>query len=77
MPFICAKISEPLTEIQFEMIKSDLGKAISLLPGKSEAYLMVEVEDKCQLYFRVTVTRRPRCARSACSGKRRVTHAKR
>ena len=52
MPFICAKISEPLTEIQFEMIKSDLGKAISLLPGKSEAYLMVEVEDQCHLYFK-------------------------
>lgn len=37
MPFICAKISEPLTEPQIEAIKTDFGKAISLLPGKSEA----------------------------------------
>ena len=52
MPFICTKISEPLTEPQIEAIKNDLGKAISLLPGKSEAYLMVEVEDQCHLYFK-------------------------
>lgn len=52
MPFICAKISEPLTQPQIEAIKNDLGKAISLLPGKSEAYLMVEVEDQCHLYFK-------------------------
>lgn len=38
MPFICAKISEPLTEIQFEMIKSDLGKAISLLREKRSLF---------------------------------------
>lgn len=52
MPFIHVKVSEKLDEQKIEAIKTKLGKAVSLLPGKSEAYLMVQVEDGCHLYFK-------------------------
>ncbi len=51
MPFINVKLSEELENEKIETIKAKLGKAISLIPGKSEAYLMVQVEDACHLYF--------------------------
>ena len=43
MPFINVKISENLSDTQVDNIKSRLGKAISLIPGKSEAWLMVNI----------------------------------
>ena len=33
-------------------IKEELGKAISILPGKSEEWLMVEIKDNMKLYFK-------------------------
>lgn len=52
MPFINVKVSEKVTDSQIETVKTELGKAISLLPGKSEGYLMVNIEDGCRLYFK-------------------------
>lgn len=52
MPFINVKLSETATDNQIETVKTELGKAISLLPGKSEMYLMVNIEDGCHLYFK-------------------------
>lgn len=52
MPFMHVKVSEKLDEQKIETIKTKFGKAVSLLPGKSEAYLMVQVEDGCRLYFK-------------------------
>lgn len=52
MPFMQVKVSETLDAQKIEAIKTKLGKAVSLLPGKSEAYLMVQVEDGCHLYFK-------------------------
>lgn len=52
MPFINVKVSEELNSTQIESIKTKLGKAISLIQGKSEAYLMVNIEDNCNLYFK-------------------------
>ena len=34
------------------VLKEKLGKAISLLSGKSEAWLMLSFEDNCRLWFR-------------------------
>ena len=50
MPFIHVKVSEKVTDSQIETVKTELGKAISLLPGKSEGYLMVLIAAGCQLY---------------------------
>jgi hypothetical protein len=52
MPYINVKVSNSLDDEKIEQIKSRLGRAISLLPGKSEAYMMVNIEDNCKLYFK-------------------------
>lgn len=52
MPFINVKLSGKLVPEKIESVKAKLGKAISLLPGKSETYLMVNLETDCHLYFR-------------------------
>ena len=51
MPYINAKASVPVTPEQELELKTKFGKAITLL-GKGEAWLMVEVEDNCRLWFR-------------------------
>lgn len=45
MPFIKVKTSCPITKEQESELKARLGKAIELIPGKSEAYLLLEFED--------------------------------
>lgn len=51
MPFINAKVSVAMTDIQKETVKVKLGEAITLIPGKSENWLMVGFEDQYDLYF--------------------------
>lgn len=51
MPFINSRISVPMTEQQRESVKKQLGEAISLIPGKSEQWLMMEFADNCDMYF--------------------------
>lgn len=51
MPFINSKVSVKLTEDKKENIKRQLGDAITIIPGKSERWLMVGFEDCCELYF--------------------------
>ncbi len=52
MPFIDSKISVKITEEQENELKTRLGQAISLIPGKSENWLMTGFEDDYHLYFR-------------------------
>ena len=52
MPFINSKISKKITKEQEVQIKEALGQAISLIPGKSESWLMLGFEDEYSLYFR-------------------------
>ena len=52
MPFINSKVSVPLTDSEKETLKGKLGQAISLIPGKSESWLMVGFEDNYALYFK-------------------------
>ena len=51
MPCIQTKVSVKMTEQQEKTIKTELGKAISLIPGKSENWLMLIFEDDCKIYF--------------------------
>lgn len=51
MPFINVKTNCKADTKQVEAIKSKLGLAIIAVPGKSESWLMVEVEDDRKLYF--------------------------
>ena len=52
MPFINTKVNISVSEKQETEIKTALGKAISLIRGKSENWLMLNFEDNCRLYFR-------------------------
>lgn len=52
MPYISTHVSTPLPKTREERIKEALGRAIQLIPGKSEAWLMTEFQDHCRLYFR-------------------------
>ena len=51
MPNISTKVNVELSKEKEIAIKSKLGKAIELLSGKSEAWLMCSFEDNCRLYF--------------------------
>ena len=52
MPFINVKTSAALSDEQIKQVVKEMGQAITGFPGKSEAYLMVNVEPDCNLYFK-------------------------
>lgn len=52
MPHISTKTNLKLSKDKYEAIKTKFGKAIELLPGKSENWLMVSFEDESNLYFK-------------------------
>jgi len=52
MPFINSKVNIKILPEQETQLKTKLGKAIELIPGKSESWLMLSFEDDCKLYFK-------------------------
>ena len=52
MPFINVKTNVSLTEDKAELIKTQLGQAITAIPGKSEGWLMVGIEPEYDLWFK-------------------------
>ena len=52
MPFITTRINVPLMKEQETRLASGLGKAIEIVPGKTEASLLLGFEDNCHLYLR-------------------------
>lgn len=52
MPFIISRTNCGISREQELQLKSRLGKAIELVPGKSEQYLMLGFEPDCHLYLR-------------------------
>ncbi len=52
MPFIDSKVNVKTTEEQQRELKTRLGQAVAIIPGKSESWLMVNLEDDQKLYFR-------------------------
>ena len=51
MPFIRVSANVAVNERQAERVKTMLGQAIEVIPGKSEAWLMVEVEGEKALWM--------------------------
>lgn len=51
MPYICVNVTGTLREDQKEAIKSGLGEKISLIPGKTEKALMVDISEHHTMYF--------------------------
>ena len=52
MPFLIARVNVPVSKEQEITIKEELGRAIELVPGKSEEYLLFGIEDNFHLYLR-------------------------
>ena len=50
MPMIDSKITLKMTEAQKEELKAEFGKLIATL-NKPESYLMVGIQDSCDLWF--------------------------
>ncbi|MBP3704633.1 MAG: hypothetical protein J6I98_03770 [Clostridia bacterium] len=51
MPYVQVRVSVPLEQDQIEKLKTEIGGAITLIPGKSDAVTMVEIVPGCHLYF--------------------------
>ena len=52
MPYMKTLFSGAITPAQEETLKKDLGEANTLLPGKTEDWLMLSFEDNCRLWFK-------------------------
>lgn len=51
MPCILTKTNTAISPEQEAALKAEFGKAIALIPGKSENWLMLSFEDHCRMYF--------------------------
>lgn len=52
MPYISTRTNVAVTKEKEISIKEKLGKAIELIPGKTESWLMCEFEGEKSLYFK-------------------------
>lgn len=52
MPYISTKTNVAITKEKEVILKEKLGKAIELIPGKSESWLMCSFEGEQSLYFK-------------------------
>lgn len=51
MPYINVKTTEKIDEAKKAVLESKLTKAITIIPGKTEAHLMCSVEDGVSMMF--------------------------
>ncbi len=52
MPFISTKTNVSISKEKETELKSRLGKAIEILPGKTESWLMLAIEGNIPMYFK-------------------------
>ncbi len=52
MPYIRTTTSKTISEDSEQRLKEQLGQAIALIPGKSEAWLMLSFHDNADMYFK-------------------------
>ena len=51
MPYIDVKLTKKIDDMQIDALKSELGKAISLFPGKTESWLMCNIEGGKKMFL--------------------------
>lgn len=51
MPYIAVNTSKTLTDAQKDALKAALGEKITVIPGKTESKLMVDISDGHAMYF--------------------------
>ena len=76
MPFIMSKVNVPVDAAQEVKLKSRLGKAIELLPGLSEKYLLAGFESDCRFYLRGDKNQPSLTSKSASSVTNNISVAK-
>ena len=54
MPYIHVKTNQTISAETAAVIKSQLGKAITAIPGKSEGWLMIALDGDALMYFQGT-----------------------
>ena len=54
MPYISVKTTVPVSADKETALKAAFGQAITVFPGKSEQWLMVELEGDCRIWFQGT-----------------------
>lgn len=52
MPYISTKTTASISQEKRDIIKTKLGKAIELIPGKSENWLMLSFDENAIMYFK-------------------------
>lgn len=52
MPFIELKTSKKIAPEKAEALKASFGKAIEAFPGKTESWLMVNIQDEQKMWFK-------------------------
>ncbi|MBQ7677095.1 MAG: hypothetical protein IJT32_02555 [Lachnospiraceae bacterium] len=52
MPFISTKTNVSISKEKETKLKESLGQAITIIPGKSESWLMLAIEGDVPMYFR-------------------------
>lgn len=52
MPYINVKTNSELVDSVKEELKAELGRAIEAIPGKSESWLMVNIDAPSAMYFK-------------------------
>lgn len=62
MPYIDITTNAEATAECCDKIKARCGKAISLIPAKSESYLMVNIKDGASLYFQGKADKAAMCS---------------
>ena len=51
MPCVKVKVNRPISPSREVALKRCLGAAIGVVPGKSEASLLTEIEDDCRMWL--------------------------
>ena len=52
MPYIDLKTTVKISAENEETLRKEFGKIITLIPGKTEAWLMLNFDDKCRMAFK-------------------------
>ena len=52
MPYIDLKTTAKITAESEETLRKEFGKIITLIPGKTEAWLMLNFDDECRMAFK-------------------------
>ena len=65
MPCIQTTVNIPLEKNQQQLLREKLGKAIAIIPGKSEQWLMLTFHTDCTMFF----SRKKRRTHGLCRGK--------